>query len=298
MYDVATIGHITIDHIISPRTPKTKPTPGGPPIYTSLAAKNLGAKTAIISKIGQDFPEAYIQWLHTQGINLSGLKRIKGAKTTIFTLEYRNEKRQMRLINRAPLIGPRDIPANLRAKAIHIAPIVSEIRPKTIHVARKITSILSLDPQGLVRHFDKNGNMKLKQGTKTKILEQIDIYKSSQEELKAATALTNLQAAMKKIQTYGAKIVITTKGTKGSTLLFKNRFREIPACEPRAVIDPTGAGDAYIGAFLAEYVRGSEPYWCACVGSAAASFVMEGIGATVFGEMKQVYTRAEKIFNA
>lgn len=298
MHDVATIGHITIDHITSPTTPEAKPTLGGPPVYTTLAAKNLDSKTAIISKIGQDFPEAYIQWLRNQAINLSGLKRVKGAKTTSFILKYRNEKRQLQLISRAPPITPRDIPTDLKAKAIHIAPVVNEIQTETIHAARKIASILSLDPQGLVRHFDKNGNVNLKQWTNTEILEQIDIYKSSREELKAATALTNPQAAMKKIQTHGPKTVITTKGTKGSTLLSEGKFYEIPACKPRAIIDPTGAGDAYIGAFLAEYVRGRDLYWCACVGSAAASFVMEGIGPAVFGGKKQVYARAEKIFNA
>ncbi len=298
MHDVITIGHIAIDYIISPRKPELKPTLGGSPVYVSLAARKLDSKTGIISKVGQDFPEAYIQWLRNQSINLSGLKRIKGAKTTSFTLKYQNEKRRLQLKSRAPPITPRDIPANLKAKAIHIAPIANEIQTETIQAARKLTGILSLDPQGLVRHFDKNGNVNLKKWTNTEILKQIDVYKSSQEELEAATTLADLQAAIKKIQTHGPKIVITTKGTKGSTLLSEGKFYEIPACKPRTMMDPTGAGDAYIGAFLAEYVRGREPYWCACVGSAAASFVMEGIGPAVFGEKKQVYTRAEKIFNA
>ena len=60
--------------------------------------------------------------------------------------------------------------------------------------------------------------------------------------------------------------------------------------------DPTGAGDAFIGAFLAEYVSGKDPEWCSCVGSAASSFVVEGIGPAVFGEKEETYLRARQIY--
>lgn len=73
-------------------------------------------------------------------------------------------------------------------------------------------------------------------------------------------------------------------------------FYHVPACKPRIVRDPTGAGDAFAGAFLAEYLRGTEPVWCCCVGSAAASFVVEEVGPHRFGEKKEVYDRARKIY--
>ena len=60
--------------------------------------------------------------------------------------------------------------------------------------------------------------------------------------------------------------------------------------------DPTGAGDAFIGAFLAEYVSGKDPEWCSCVGSAASSFVVEGIGPAEFGEKEETYLRARQIY--
>ena len=61
-------------------------------------------------------------------------------------------------------------------------------------------------------------------------------------------------------------------------------------------VDPTGAGDVFIGAFLTEYISQKDSLWCACVGSAAASLVVEGVGPTFFGEKEEVYRRASLIY--
>jgi sugar/nucleoside kinase (ribokinase family) len=62
------------------------------------------------------------------------------------------------------------------------------------------------------------------------------------------------------------------------------------------VVDPTGAGDVFIGAFLIEYTRAKETVWCACVGSAAASMVVESLGATSIGQKDEIYRRAEALY--
>jgi len=297
MFDLVTVGHFAIDLIISPKIAFPKPTLGGPSTYVSLAARKLGAKVSVISKVGEDFPDEYVAWLNTNEVNLSGLKRVRGAETTRFTLKYRSEKRRLQLRTLAPPITPQDIPRFLKAKTIHVAPIANEVFPETIHELRRLTDTLSLDPQGFVRRFDKDGNVSPERWANLQVLGEIDVYKSSANEIRMVTGLTELRSAMEKIQDYGAKIVIVTRGLKGSTLLYKGNFYDAPACKPRTVRDPTGAGDAFIGAFLAEYVKGKEPCWCACVGSAAASFVTEGVGPTIFGEKKEVYARAAKIYS-
>jgi len=89
---------------------------------------------------------------------------------------------------------------------------------------------------------------------------------------------------------------VVTRCIKGSTLLFENQFYDVPAGKSKIVVDPTGAGDAYIGGFLAEYVRNKDVLWCACVGSATASFVVEAVGPSRFGEKHEVYERAQRIY--
>jgi len=296
MFDLVTVGHFAIDLILSPKIAVPRHTLGGPPTYVSLAARKLGATISVISKVGKDFSEDYIEWLTAKGIDLSGVQRIKNALTTSFTLKYRNEERQLQLRSRAPAIVPEDVPDSLQAKVIHVAPIANELSGDVVDKLRTSAETLSLDPQGFVREFDENGNILLKEPKNSHILKQIDLYKSSLSEIRMVTGSTDLRLAMEKIHDYGVKAVIVTRGRRGSILLHEKRFYEIPACKPRIIRDLTGAGDALIGAFLAEHIKGKDPVWCMCVGSAAASFVVEGIGPAVFGDKKDVYQRASDLY--
>ncbi|MFQ5759067.1 MAG: carbohydrate kinase family protein, partial [Candidatus Bathyarchaeia archaeon] len=207
-----------------------------------------------------------------------------------------NEERQLRLQSKAPPITPEDVSDSLQARVIHVAPIANELSAEVVDKLRTLTETLSLDPQGFLRRFDENGKAFLKEWKDPHVLEQIDLYKSSLNEIRMLTGLTDLRLAMERIRDCGAKVVIVTKGIRGSTLLHEKSFYEIPACKPRVVRDLTGAGDAFIGAFLAEYIRRKDPVWCMCVGSAAASFVVEGVGPAVFGEREEVHKRASEIY--
>lgn len=297
MFDIVTVGHFAVDLILSPKIPAPEPTLGGAPTYVSLAARKLDAQVSVISKVGEDFSDKYTAMLSANAVDLSGLKKVKGALTTKFIVLYNDWKRELQLENQAPPILPHDIPSFLRSKAIHIAPIANEISLEVIERLRTKTNILSLDPQGFVRRFDRRGKMRLEKWGDTVVLKQIDLYKSSSNEIVMATGLADIHSAMKAIHRYGAKIVIVTRGREGSILFFEDRFYDLPACEPRVVKDPTGAGDAFIGAFLAEYTKGKEPVWCACVGSAASSFVIEGTGPVAFGNKEETYSRAADTYD-
>ena len=72
--------------------------------------------------------------------------------------------------------------------------------------------------------------------------------------------------------------------------------RNIILLPSQVLVDPTGAGDVFIGGFLTEYLRQKESIWCACVGSAAASVVVEGLGPTYFGTKDEIYPRAKVLY--
>jgi len=295
-FDLVTVGHFAIDTVLSRKITRPKATLGGPPTYVSVAAAKMGAKVSVISKVGNDFTDDYVTWLQDNRVDLSGLKRVSNAATTRFLIEYKNWERQLRLEARAPPVSPVDIPDSLHAKIIHAAPIADEVSGEVVAELRKHTKVLSLDPQGLVRAFDRRGNVSLKQWQDSGVLGQIDVFKASAKEVQAVTRANDLKTAMKQISNYAAKIVIVTRGMDGSSVFFENQFHNIPGCKPDVIIDPTGAGDAYIGAFLAEYARQKDVLWCACAGSAAASFVVEGIGPARFGGKDEVYQRARTIY--
>jgi len=297
VFDLVTMGHFAIDTICSPSMDFPKQMLGGPPTYVSVAAAKLGAKVSVVSKVGEDFSNTYIKWLKNNKIDLSGLKRVKSASTTQFIIRYRkNGSRKLQLKARAPSIFAEDLPENLQAKAVHVAPIAGEVSEETIDKLRKSVSVLSLDPQGFVRSFDARGNVGLRHWKGQAILEQVDVFKSSLNEIKAIAGTNKLNVAMKAISDYGVKIVIVTKGRKGSSLLFDGLLFSVPAYKSARIVDPTGAGDAFSGAFLAECVRRKDPLWCSCVGSASASFVVGGTGPERFGEKEETYERAKEIY--
>jgi len=295
MFDLVTIGHFTIDHVILPNRIISKPSLGGPATYVSIAASNLGKNASVISKVGDDFCDRFISWLNSNRVDLSGLKHIEGALTTRFILRYQEEKRIIQLKNLAPPIHSDDIPNSLTSKIIHIAPVADEINKEVIQKLRRRSVFLSLDPQGFLRRIDADGKVNLKSWTDPIVLKNINLYKSSINEIRALTSMNNLHSAIERVYEWGPEIVIVTKGRKGSILFYDDSFYEVPSCNTEVLLDPTGAGDSYIGAFLAEYIEKKDPLWCACVGSAAASVVLERIGSRAF-EKKEVHRRATEIF--
>jgi len=248
--------------------------------------------------VGGDFPEAYRWWLDQEGVNLSGLKKVETASTTRFELKYSTDlsERTLHLKSKAPSIDADDLPNPLKAFAIHVAPIAGEVTYEIVEKLKSHADVLSLDPQGLVRRFDEGGNISLGSLADSRMLDLINVYKSSQSEIQAVTGQTDLVSAVESVHNHGVKIVIVTLGSKGALLSVEGTRYDVPACVPAKLVDPTGAGDAFISGFLSEYVNGENILRCACVGAAMASFVVEGIGPTFFGDKTQVYQRARELY--
>jgi sugar/nucleoside kinase (ribokinase family) len=272
---------------------------GGSVAYVSFAARRLDARVSVVSKVGSDFPAAYLWWLRQEGVDLSGVGKVENAQTTRFELKYNDDlsDRILQLKNRAPPISVQDLPNSLKANAIHIAPIAGEISFEIVEKLRSCADVLSLDPQGLVRIFDENGIVTTGELTDKRILGLVDIYKSSLKEIQAVTGLSDIDSAVKAVHEHGVKIVIVTLKADGAAVSVEDTVYRVPAYKPEKIVDPTGAGDAFIGGFLAEYVNGEDCSWCSYVGSAAASLVVEGLGPTFFGDKEEIYRRARLLYN-
>jgi sugar/nucleoside kinase (ribokinase family) len=298
LFDIVSVGHFSIDSIFLPSRQTAFIVLGGSVAYVSFAARRLDARVSVISKVGADFPAAYKWWLQQEGIDLSGLAIVQDALTTRFELRYDNDlsNRSLYSKNRMPPIRVEDLPNPLKAKIIHLAPIVGEITYEVAENLKSSAEILSLDPQGLVRAFDENGNVTLEQPTDRRILGLIDVFKSTPREIQALTGLSDVDSAIEAVHNHGVDIVIVTLGVEGAVVSVEHTIHRVPAYKPEKLVDPTGAGDAFIGAFLAEYARGEDCAWCSHVGSAAASLVVEGIGPTSFGDKDEIYRRAHALY--
>jgi len=296
--DIVTIGHFSIDCIFLPQANVFKKALGGSPAYVSFSARQLGARVGVVSKVGVDFPKKYINMLKHGGVDLFGLKKEKNSATTSFNLEYSANKRRLILRSLAPPIRLTDISSDFNAESIHVAPIAGEFSSEIVVALRSRAKVLSLDPQGFLRRFDTKGKASMKNFKADKIFENVDVFKSSLSEVRVITGKSEkgLKATMKRLGDLGITVVIVTLGRKGAALFFDNKFCCIPSFPPKRLTDPTGAGDVFAGAFLAEYLRNADALWCACVGSAAASFKAETFGPVLFCTKGAIYERAKHLF--
>jgi sugar/nucleoside kinase (ribokinase family) len=118
-----------------------------------------------------------------------------------------------------------------------------------------------------------------------KLLKRIDAFVLNDSEAHQLTKEDNVFAALKKIHKLGPKYVIIKKGSHGSILSGPRGFFICPAYPLHRVIDPTGAGDAFVGAMMGylatargsvdDHLRRAMIY-----GSVVASFCCEGFGLT------------------
>jgi sugar/nucleoside kinase (ribokinase family) len=298
VFDVVPVGHFSIDSIHLPNRKAPVVILGGSVAYAAISASRLNARVGVVSKVGSDFPEAYKWWLEQEGIDLSGLRKVPDSRTTSFELIYDHDLADRTLLLRsvAPPLTTTDLPTSLRSGVIHICPIASEISYDVVETLKHQADILSLDPQGLVRGYGENGEAQRVRLADRSVLELIDIYKSSLDEIRAVTDVADLDSAIKGLHDCGISIVIVTMGSRGAAVSIQGTRYNVPAVEPAKLVDPTGAGDAFIGSFLAEYANDENIMRCACVGAAAASFIVEGVGPTSFGDKTQVYQRARELY--
>jgi sugar/nucleoside kinase (ribokinase family) len=297
--DLAVVGHFSVDTLNLPSRKSPYIILGGATTYTALAAKNLGAKASIISRVGEHFPQVYLDWLKQEGVDVSAVNRYPGEATTGFELTYSPDftDRTLKIKTKGPALTLQDLLKDFHARAVHLGPIANEIPCEVALQLKKCSTILSLDPQGCTRSFDSHGNVfENAAEVDNDIFGLINIYKSSKDEIYALTGESELKYAIRAIHDVGVETVIVTNGAKGAVLSVQGAQYNVGACPSEVLVDPTGAGDVFIGGFLTEYIKGKEPLWCGAVGSAAASLIVESIGPTNFGKKEEIYRRAHVLY--
>jgi len=86
-----------------------------------------------------------------------------------------------------------------------------------------------------------------------------------------------IQLSINESTNYGLR-VITTLGEKGVKYEDKSLKLEVRSLKVKKVVDPTGAGDAWRGGFIAGLTNGSPIKECLKLGNVMASFAIEKYG--------------------
>jgi len=184
---------------------------------------------------------------------------------------------------------------DLTCKIIHLGPVAGEISASILSEAPMSCETLSVDPQGFIRAFRRNGRAYLSGNVPKTLLSKCHIFKGSAEEVRRIGGRSSLVEAIRRIRRMGPEIVMATVGGKGALVLAGSLSYMVPAFTAKEA-DSTGAGDAFVGGFLGEYLRSGDPIWSAAVGSATASYAVQALGPWGLTSMKDLEDRAQSVY--
>ncbi|MCS7368857.1 MAG: PfkB family carbohydrate kinase [archaeon GBS-70-058] len=267
------IGHLTIDEIF--RGQELIRRIGGTAYYSSISAKILGWNCKLISKVGRDFPEDYLKYLNSIGLDISGVK-FSDFPSTSFILRYDDTGRTLYLKSRCEDIFIDDIRASIDGDAIiHIGSVINEVSLETVDYISSKAKMISIDLQGFLRFFDLNGSIKLvKPIFVDELLSKVDVVHCDGFEASVATGIKDpVKAAMHMCNTYNV-IVLLTLGGEGSCVFHRDEAYYVPSIVKR-VVEETGAGDIYTSAFLYWYTSTRKLLESAIYSSSVASVYVE-----------------------
>jgi sugar/nucleoside kinase (ribokinase family) len=290
---IGVYGNLTLDEL--DRNGKHLIRPGGSALYSSLAAAYLGARVSIFSSIGRDYPRNILSSISDNLIDIAGVKKFDGP-TTRFRISYSAETRRLEVVHPGRKLKPGRILRSL--PAIHLGPIFNEIGLDTLAYARQHSEFLTLDVQGLLRTMGQDGFVRLSRKNVNPFLSRCNLVKATEEEARVIAPASTIVATARGLLRKGAQYAIITRGKLGSLLVKKygSAFR-IPLVPERRVIDVTGAGDIFIGSWLATFMSVGDALWAAAVGGAFASLSVRGSGVSKFQfDRTELFRRASWVY--
>jgi len=265
------VGHITKD------VQADGYTIGGTVTYSSLTARNLGWRAAILTAAGPD--------LDAQEL-LRGVMtvRLPSPVTTTFQNLYPDGHRVQYLRAVAEPIPASAVPPAWRqTPVVHLGPLTQELTPELARVFEG--SLIGVTPQGWMRQWDGTGRVSFKHWeSAAEVLSVADVLVYSEEDVAHAPELIEAYAKL-------ARIMVVTRSARGADLYYRGRVQHFPAFVPAAEVDPTGAGDVFAAAFLLKLWETDDPELATHFANCVASFCVEKPGVLGIPTREQVEER-------
>jgi sugar/nucleoside kinase (ribokinase family) len=277
-YDLVAIGNPVYDFISTPGTAGDRRVLSGCSTNVCLAARRLGMKKVmLVGNVGADFSQEFHAEMRRHRVKVINTGTTD--RTTGFSIRYdETGERTLRLIADAGKIPVGRVWSECRqARYLLLGPVFCEIDVAQIaDLIGSSSGEVFLDPQGLVRRLGNEGEVEhyCERQQLKKLVEVVDFTKPNKYEAQVITGLQDYVDSAKKLIEWGARVAIVTLGGSGSFVCDERTWFHVPAFKARAV-DPTGAGEFYAGALLAELSRTGDLRSSCLYASAAASIMIE-----------------------
>ncbi len=302
------LGRLTRDFLLPAKHRPLLDVPGGNALYGTAGLALWEDGTGIVARVGEDYPRQWLEEFRARGINTQGVSILPQAVDvrnfraytdahTQYTdnpiahfarleltfprslLDYKDDRHRLDSRTQMSALSLRqsDLPHEfLHATAAHFCPIdflTHSLMPAVLRQAGFTT--LTLDPAA--------GSMDSTYWDHVPaILTGLTALLVSEDKIRALfqSRSTDLWEMAEALGAFGCELIVIKCGEKGQLLYDASTQSgwEIPAY-PARVVDPTGAGDAFCGGFLAGYRRTYDPVQAVLHGNVSASFVVEGSGA-------------------
>jgi len=271
MPEAVTLGELLIDFVSTDKDVSLTDLPafggaaGGAPANVAVGLARLGVSAGFIGKVGQDpFGEFLRRTLDRAGVDTDFLRVDLGARTTLAFVATRSDGRKDICFYRNPgadmLLTAEEINRDYlqSARLLHFGSVSlsrSPAREATIHaalLARKAGLLVSYDPNWRPTlwqdHREANGRI-------WEAMPFADIVHCAEEEWEFITGAADLESGAHKILDAGPSLVVVTRGRRGCYYDNGKSRGEVPGFAVE-LVDPLGAGDAFVAAMLSQLIYG------------------------------------------
>jgi sugar/nucleoside kinase (ribokinase family) len=244
------VGSIALDSIFTPFG-ETADALGGSAVYFSVAGSLLHP-VQVVGVVGRDYPIAELERLAPRGIDWSGVECTDGE-----SFRWKG-KYSYDLQSRETLETRLGVFADFQPKLPEPFRAARFLFLGNIDPELQLGVLAQVRAPELVVCDTMNYWIQSKKAALLELLARVDVLMVNDSEARELSGDWNIHRAGRWILSRGPKRVVIKQGEHGALLIEPTRTFYVPAFPLETVFDPTGAGDAFAGGFMAYLARSGE----------------------------------------
>jgi len=269
-YHIACIGELLIDFVCTDiglglkQGARFLKKAGGAPANVAAAINRSGGHAKLAAKVGHDpFGDFLLHTLESEGIERTGVTRCATPTTLAFVGLQDDGERDFTFCRGADGdLSWRDIPADFldNVGIVHFGAATGLLDgelyatyQRLLHEAKQRGVLISFDPNYRDGLWGQDPQRFIARCTPW--FQQADIVKVSEEELHCITGAKTNSEGCRQLHEAGVSYVTVTCGRRGTWVSHQSGGQQLVPSVPVDAIDSTGAGDAFIGALLAQIAQ-------------------------------------------